>query len=73
MHLLIFIILFTILLWTNILALNTLPVLNYTICAFYANLAPYKVYLLTSVYALLLGKACSSTYNILNALAYSAQ
>jgi hypothetical protein len=66
--------LFTILLWTSILAVNTLPVLKDSIShIIYPNLEPYKVYLLTTVYALLLGAAGTSTYNLLNGLTDSTK
>lgn len=68
------VILFTILLWTGIIAVNTLPELNDSISSrIYPNLAPYKVWLWTTVYALLLGAAGTSTYNLLDGLANSAQ
>jgi hypothetical protein len=62
------------LLWTGIIAVNTLPELNDRISPIiYPNLAPYKVWLWTTVYALLLGAAGTSTYNLLDGLANSAQ
>ena len=68
------VILFNILLWTSILAVNTLPVVNDSLSSIiHPNIAPYKVYLLTSAYALLLGAAATSTYNLLDGLADSAQ
>jgi len=58
------IILFTVLFWTGTLALNTLPALKDNVSDYiYPSLAPYKVYILTTVYALLLGAAGTSVYN----------
>jgi hypothetical protein len=66
--------LFTLLFWTGTLALNTLPVLNDSISTYiHPSLAPYKVYIFTTVYGLLFGAAGTSIYNLLNALAGSAK
>lgn len=68
------VIIFTILLWTSTLAVNTLPVLKDSIShIIHPNLEQYKVYLLTTVYALLLGADGTSTYNLLNGLTYSTK
>lgn len=58
------IILFTIIFWSGTLALNTLPALKEINSYYvYPSLPPYKVYILTTVYALLLGAAGTSVYN----------
>ena len=68
------VILFTLLLWTGIIAVNTLPVLKDSISTiFYPSVEPYKVYILTTVYALLLGAAGTCTYNLLDGLTYSTK
>jgi hypothetical protein len=63
------IIIFTMLLWTGTLALNTLPSLKDSISdGIYSNLAPYIVGIITTLSAILSGAAGTSVYNCLSAL-----